>query len=226
MAQDALHIAISNGCLKAAEHAIQNGADPSLPLSESGWTPLHGAVSGGFLDIVDLLVSKKADVNAATSLKKNQAIHLAAKEGNTSMVEKVLLCGADVEAKNKEKKRAIHYACENGCLNVVKLLVDRGADPLTPDSNKCSPFDYATIAGDSGSQENGDMLRFLQDLKVNKTAGGVMKVPQGSIMFEGIVTQVGENVNKPGTWWWDHEKKCVVEGPRPAGSTHPNLGRA
>merc|ERR1719491_132796 len=142
------------------------------------------------------------------------------------MVEKLLSLGANIEAKNKDRKRAIHYAAERSDAALFRFLVEKGADPLTPDLNKLSPFDSATVAPDFGSQANTELLRLCQDLKVNKTGGGAMQVPKGSMIFEGIVTQVGSDVNSPGTWWWDPEEKRAKEGPRPNGSVHPNLGRA
>lgn len=167
-----------------------------------------------------------ADVNVPAGLTKNQPIHMAAKDGSLPMLDQLLSMRADIEAKNKDRKRAIHYACEGSQLDVFRFLIDKGADPLTPDLLKCSPFDYATVAPDYGSQANQQLLCLLQEMRVNKTGGGVMQVPQGSMMFEGIVTQVGSCVNNPGTWWWDPDKRCSVEGSRPAGSFHPNLGRA
>jgi len=212
------------GSVQAVEKALKEGADVNMGIDETGWLPVHGAVSSGNAGILDLLLEKKADINARTNVKKRQPIHMAAQEGNVPMLEKLVKLGADIEAKDKQKKRPIHYACEKSLSDVVQFLLDKGADPLTPDLNQCSPYDYTLPEADTQAKQT--IQSRMQSMGCAKTGGGTpanSKEPVAGITFTGIVVQVGSDVNKPGTWWWDPEKKMVVQDSRPEGVAHPNL---
>jgi len=55
-------------------------------------------------------------------------LHLAARAENSALVERLLLGGIDVNAKDKFGWSAIHLATAQGLEDVVKLLIDRGGD--------------------------------------------------------------------------------------------------
>ena len=71
----------------------------SVELSKNnGWTPLHRAVEGGHVRIVELLLEWGADVNARNSVG-TRPLHLAsqeANEGETEMLELLLKAGANI----------------------------------------------------------------------------------------------------------------------------------
>lgn len=82
-----------------AKMAIQNGADPNKP-DERGYTPLYNAVGSCNGDLVEVLIKGGADPNLSTS------------------------CGPW-----SATSRCLHDACNAGCLPMVKILLDNGADP-------------------------------------------------------------------------------------------------
>lgn len=59
----------------------------------------------------------------------------------------------------------------------------------------------------------------------------IPKVPPGGeplcggapYLVTGVITNLGEQVNKPGRFWWDPDRKRVTEEPRKLGHIHPNL---
>mmetsp|Transcript_11497 Transcript_11497/g.23307 ORF Transcript_11497/g.23307 Transcript_11497/m.23307 type:complete len:235 (-) Transcript_11497:62-766(-) len=223
--QDNWSVGVSMGSLEAVKKACSKGADVNKACEHTGWSPIHGAASSGSLEVLNFLVEKKANVNAMT-LRHMQPIHLAAKEGDVPMLQRLLELKADVEAKNNIKKRPIHYACEACHRDIAQVLVQTGCDPLTPDRNGCSPYDYIKMAMQKDMPDAVDISDMLKKLDCAKTGGGFQKAPlANAIPFHGIVVQVGEEVNKPGTWWWDPERQVATQELRPPGHEHPNLPR-
>jgi hypothetical protein len=222
--QDDLSVAIAMVSKEAIQKACKAGAKVGAACEHTGWQPIHGAVSSGSLEILELLFEMKADINAPTK-REMQPIHIAAKEGDVPMLQRLVAIKANVEAKTSAKKRPIHYACEVGHLGTVEYLIDAGCDPLTPDLNNCSPFDYAVLAMDKGVPESDRICNLIASKNCAKTGGGVRRENPKAVPFTGVVTQVGEDVNKPGKWWWDPEKQVATEETRPKGHEHPNLPR-
>ncbi|KAI1065093.1 hypothetical protein LB507_001266 [Fusarium sp. FIESC RH6] len=64
----------------------------------------------------------------------------AAEEGRLSDVEGCLRQGAYIHAQDRYGETAIHYACENGHLEIVSLLLDHGASIKIIDSHGRSPI--------------------------------------------------------------------------------------
>lgn len=60
--------------------------------NDRGTTPLMEASILNRIEILEVLLSSKCDVNA-TDVDGNTALHLAVDEGNTEVVRKLVLCG-------------------------------------------------------------------------------------------------------------------------------------
>lgn len=95
--------------------------------SDSGSTPVRSACFMTNIDVVQFLVENGADIR-----KPNQ-------NGGTCLinsVQSVQLCayliskGVDVNARDIQKKTALHYAIQEHRLETCKLLLDNGADPF------------------------------------------------------------------------------------------------
>ena len=59
---DALHIAVSEGYEDIVKLLLEMGANVSMQLTESGWTPLHLAAQHGRVDIARALLDAGANV--------------------------------------------------------------------------------------------------------------------------------------------------------------------
>jgi ankyrin repeat protein len=83
----------------------------------------------GQLDVVKLLLDKKAFINAKT---KNgfTALHLACQNGHSRLVRFLIDRGADVDALTLSKKTSLHLAAEYGQLDVCGLLIKTVAHHL------------------------------------------------------------------------------------------------
>lgn len=97
-------------------------------------TALILAARGGYLDIVSLLLDKKADVEAKYGKTKlalesgNTALMFAAYGGQDEIVKALLANGADINAKNNFDNTALLLAAYRGQTEIVKLLLENGAD--------------------------------------------------------------------------------------------------
>eukprot|EP01091_Cochliopodium_minus_P000913 TRINITY_DN1080_c0_g6_i1.p1 TRINITY_DN1080_c0_g6~~TRINITY_DN1080_c0_g6_i1.p1 ORF type:complete len:739 (-),score=227.44 TRINITY_DN1080_c0_g6_i1:18-2234(-) len=61
--------------------------------------------------------------------KGSSLLHSASQEGNVEMVKMLLECGANINAIDKEKYTPVLEAASQKHFNVVKLLLDKNADP-------------------------------------------------------------------------------------------------
>ena len=91
-----------------------------------GCTPLWAAVASGHLDVVKLLIERKADVDART-LTDSTPLRAAAYIGRLDIVSCLVENGADVNACNNSEHTPLMIACYNGHMNVVTYLIERGA---------------------------------------------------------------------------------------------------
>ena len=72
-------------------------------------------------------------VQAVTACSGTTALHIAAERGYNVLIELLLDSGSDINGADDLGYTALHFACcgVNVSTNVAKLLISRGADPLT-----------------------------------------------------------------------------------------------
>lgn len=172
-----LALALENNNLEVAEILLKSKADINI-LDKMGMNPLHRMVQKGHYDAVQLLISYDVDLNAPTSqgliaeqLAANESIKKflmnyklignnptyklleAAKNGNISVVKAILEIEPNlVNCRDLEGRHStpLHFASGYNHPEVVKLLLDAGADTqardkggLVPLHNACSYGHYA-----------------------------------------------------------------------------------
>lgn len=127
-----LHKAAMEGKFKLSEFLLANGADPNAASgsnpSQPGPTPLAVAARAGNRSMVELLLSKGANVHGNTALTP---LHEAASQGFKSVVEVLLDAKADVNAQTGTKRTPLHEAAARGFPGVALTLISRGADVNT-----------------------------------------------------------------------------------------------
>jgi ankyrin repeat protein len=93
----------------------------------SGETALHKAAEAGDIDLVRLLISKKARLNVKNRIGRS-ALDLACRKNRSKVIEHLLRSGATFEP-DIYGRTALHGAIEGGCdAAIIELFVSRGVD--------------------------------------------------------------------------------------------------
>lgn len=109
------------------ENLLKKGVDINAPI-RSGLTPLTEAAYFGDLEVVDFLLQKGAKVEGTTTLP-NSPIYFAIIQGNIAIVKRFLDLGISSNYTWPERGGTLLTAAvDAGHLDIVELLVQRGAD--------------------------------------------------------------------------------------------------
>ena len=108
----------------------------------------HDAVQDGNLDQIEKLLESGTDVN--TSSQGLPGIIQSVINGNIEVVQFLIEKGVNVNQLesyngNAGGWTALHYAAESGNMNLVRLLLENGADPTQADISGMTPYDSAKI---------------------------------------------------------------------------------
>jgi len=129
--RSALHLAGNYGRLEVARRLLAAGADfTGNPVAGS---PIHGAAAAGAVELVALLLDAGEDINRLDARYKAPPLYLAATYDRREVVAFLLERGADLSIRMKHNRTPLDIAVENGHVEVARLLVEHGADPLADD---------------------------------------------------------------------------------------------
>jgi len=110
---------------------------------------LHDAALKGHVEIVELLIAHKADVNARNA-EGATALHDAALAGKCAVAEALLTHGAEIDARDRDTQATpLERAASWGRTDVVELLISRGANLALKDKNGKTALDLAVANGQS-----------------------------------------------------------------------------
>ncbi|ORY14188.1 ankyrin repeat-containing domain protein, partial [Clohesyomyces aquaticus] len=108
---------------------LSKGANLTIASSfYDGRYPLHSAVQGNRLDVVDEFLGRGADVNAVDH-KQRTPLFIAAGKGFWELADILLKCGAKVDVKDADDNTPLHAACAGGSARIVNALLRKGAKP-------------------------------------------------------------------------------------------------
>jgi ankyrin repeat protein len=128
--ETALHLVARSGNLDAARMLIKAGARVDARDNFGQQTPLMWAVARRHAAMVDLLVSKGADVNARGAVRDYQRV-------------------ATAESRAKQLDRGgltpLMYAARENCRDCVEILLKHGVDVNLPDPSGVSPLVIAMM---------------------------------------------------------------------------------
>ncbi|KAE8698374.1 Potassium channel AKT1 [Hibiscus syriacus] len=155
----ALHIAASKGSENCILLLLYYGADPNFKDSE-GIVPLWEAMLGGHHKVAKLLNENGANINVGDV---GHYACTAAEQNNLSLLKKIIHYGGDVTCLSHTGYTALHAAVCEGNLEIVKFLVEQGADVDKPDFHLWTP---RVLAEQQGHEE---ILAFFELSKETKT---------------------------------------------------------
>ena len=121
-------------------------------MDDTGATALHTAASGGYNDIVQLLLTKGASIEA-TDKYYYTPLHYAAQFGHTSTVELLLTNGASIEVTDYMGSAPLHHAAQFGHTNTMELLLSEGASIEAMNKYNNTPLHLTASSGHTSTVE-------------------------------------------------------------------------
>jgi len=120
--------------------------DANKPVAGPGTTDLVNAVRSGDMAKVSSVIASGADVNERDRAGQKTAMHWAAKTGNRAAMEALIAAKADPNIKDRQGRTPLWSGVETD-VEVVKFLVDKGADVNARDLIKSTPLLWAAGFG-------------------------------------------------------------------------------
>ncbi|KAA8523054.1 hypothetical protein F0562_009477 [Nyssa sinensis] len=163
----ALHIAASKGNENCVLLLLDYGADPNSRDSE-GNIPLWEAISANHEPVIKLLTDNGGNISSGDVA---QFACTAAQQNNLELLKEIVRHGGDVTLPKSNGSTALHVAVCEGNTDIVKFLLEQGADMDKADAFSWTPRDLADQQG------HEDIKIIFQSAKEIKTQSAA-KIPQ------------------------------------------------
>jgi ankyrin repeat protein len=160
--------AVVSGDTASVDALLSAGANPQTQDLLSGDTLLILALRQGHLAVAERLLITQPDLRA-TNQQQEQAIHIAAAQGQTVWLERLRSGGASIFARDARGWTPLHWAALRGQAASVKWLLARNANPRATGHVGETPADLARDAhqaaqyGFVNAKERAAVLRLLQE---------------------------------------------------------------
>lgn len=122
----AVCIAVGNNDFEMVKLLLDNGANVDPTRSHD--SPLELAIEFDVVPMVKLLIERGATLTKIKGQNRSPPLVLAAQLASTSMVSLLLDSGCDIEEKDFDHMNALYFAVIKGSVDMVDLLVTRGAN--------------------------------------------------------------------------------------------------
>ena len=176
----ALHLAASYNSTVMQTLLSVPGADTTVVDEVLEWTPLRYAERTKSWLAMDILLQNGANPDDLVRIGRKsrhtnggqEVLWECAQKGYKKLLQFILSCGTDVNAfiwvpeNLQEKCTLLHIASLRGQIEVVRLLLDSGADVNIPNANNDTVLHFAARSG------NADIIKLILDkgMSVNLTS--------------------------------------------------------
>ncbi|AGS80769.1 ankyrin repeat protein [Leptospira phage vB_LbrZ_5399-LE1] len=148
-----LHWAVKNNHVEAVKVLIKAGANVNAVAGYSKETPIFFTLNPKKKDILNLLISAKADLSVLDSSGQTP-LNSAVRYGYFKTSKILIELGSDINHKNIDGETPLHNASSRGYDEIVELLISKGAGvnlvtkkSSNIDSGGNSPLHYAAMFG-------------------------------------------------------------------------------
>ena len=152
----ALIAAATAGHAETAVVLLEYGADPTFKDS-SGGSALSNATFFGHTDVVLALLDKMPELPSAVG---NELLLLAAGLGHREIADALLKKGVNVNARGIKDRTPIMAAAAFNKIELVRLLIEHGADVSVSDEEGATAL---KVAENKGNHEIASLLRSAQN---------------------------------------------------------------
>lgn len=161
-----LHWAAQEGQLKTVAFLLERGADP-LKQDDQLYTPIDVAVAERRVEVVEFFL----DTLEPESYRELSLLHVAAANGQTGSLRLLLERNWAVDRPDpaRGERTALHWAVQEGHLDVIQLLLAHGADVNAKDDFGMSLLYQA--AGDGNTKIVEHLLDNGADMDAKSEAG-------------------------------------------------------
>jgi ankyrin repeat protein len=134
------------------EELLLRGADVNAA-DQYGLTPLHEATRMGLTNLMKLLLTYKADVNAKENKRGSTPLHMAAAYGRTNEARLLIANHANVDAKGIDGRTPLHVAAWKAWPGVGEVLLTNHADVNAKDESGFTPLHLALDGWDGWDED-------------------------------------------------------------------------
>jgi len=147
---DFLHVAVKHGAVEVARFFLEQGGDANFQPRDGSSCRLVGiAAARADREMLRLLVEHGANVNLDEGKSNvDSPLLCSVYRGRVAAVKLLVEFGARVNAQNKNRNSALSQALTHTDANaeeIVKLLIDLGADPDLIDGDNFTPREFARL---------------------------------------------------------------------------------
>ena len=167
-----LAMAADHGLVEAVTELIGLGANVNW-VNEDGADALKYAAAKGHVECMELLINAGANP-ALFDHEGYSAIHNAVDKQHHDVVVKLLDAGVDVDLRIKSQAPSavagttpLHWACANLDEEMVKILVEGGADINALSGKASTPLSYVYDFGDEEDEDDAELIQYLTDHGAN-----------------------------------------------------------
>lgn len=203
-----LYLLVLDGCLDMASLLIEKGGVPLESRDSEGRTALHVASWQGNVDIVDLLLKHGANPNAQDA-EGRPPLHSVAWTGHSKVGHCILeSTSVNIDLACHQGATALSIAAQEGHTNIVKMLLEKGANPnhidkygrsLVKVAGKHGHFNIVTILESYGAKPFLGLLpnySTVSPLKPNKSLSSGMS---GGNEVEVTAATSSSSMSSPGS---------------------------